>query len=91
MQGGVRHRPRGTGVVLSVTGPFVLFIFLQFVALVFFIAGATHAGPARELGVFDTLGRVCSGVAWLVLSAGVARLVIKLRAARAQRRRAQCQ
>jgi hypothetical protein len=59
----------------------LLYLFLQFVALVLHLTGA-----ARRADWLGTLGSVCSLAAWFVLLVGLARLVIKLRDLRAERR-----
>jgi hypothetical protein len=77
---------------MSVIGPCVVFIFFQFVAWALWLADTTHEGPtARDPGLLGTLSRLCSWIACLVLIAGMARLVLKLWAARAQRRQLRIQ
>lgn len=81
---GVRRWPRGTRLILAVVVPCALFILLQFVGLVVFVANAAHTGPFRSAP--DSLGQACSILVWLILVLGLVNLVTKLRGARAHRR-----
>jgi len=81
-RGYVRRRrpPTAGGVVAALVVPCLLYIFLQFVALVLHLIGA-----ASRSDLLGTLGSVCSFVAWFVLLVALARLVIKLRVLAAMR------
>jgi hypothetical protein len=83
--GRARRRPTAGGVILAVVVPCVLYICLQLIGLVLHLIGAARSGPAGRANLFGTLGSVCSVVAWLVLLAGLVRLVVKLRALAATR------
>jgi hypothetical protein len=84
-----RRRSTAGGLILAVVLPCILFICLQFVALVLHVSGAARSGPAdARPDLFGTLGSVCSLAAWLVLLAGLVHLRVKLRALAATPREA---
>jgi hypothetical protein len=81
-----RRRPTASELILAVFVPGLLFISLQFIALVLHVSNAARTGltPGRT-DLSGTLASVCSGVAWFVLLAGLVHLAIKLRAFAAAR------
>lgn len=85
---GVPRWPRGIGLAVSLSLPLVLFVGFQLVALVLHMVSAAHNGPVRHGGTLDTLGSLCSLIAWLVLLFGLGRVVARVRAARSHRRHA---